>query len=248
MLLISILPNRFLHSNTKLIFGVSTRKSICAEAPDTLSIYKSCSTTISIPLFFSSNRILFSPIIPAFTTAISFAIFFAFSPAAFSASSSSCRRYSFALLDSFAITTSGFENSPMFIPRVSLFPAIFACIILVYHIGETRKSSVLKFIHRFVHIFVDISAGTQKPQTKVCGFCAYLALPISVAFLSTICAVYVYDADCSGNHTRVLFCVVCDSGVNILLHLCHALLAGDAAEYRFTDDFSVPVDNIGGRE
>jgi len=58
----------------------------------------------------------------------------------------------------------------MFIPRVSLFPAIFACIILVYHIGETRKSSVLKFIHRFVHIFVDISAGTQKPQTKVCGF------------------------------------------------------------------------------
>ena len=58
----------------------------------------------------------------------------------------------------------------MFIPRVSLFPAIFACIILVYHIGETRKSSVLKFIHRFVHIFVDISADTQKPQTKVCGF------------------------------------------------------------------------------
>ena len=170
MLLISILPNRFLHSNTKLIFGVSTRKSICAEAPDTLSIYKSCSTTISIPLFFSSNRILSSPIMPAFTTAISFAIFFAFSPVAFSASSSSCRRYSFALLDSFAITTSGFENSPMFIPRVSLFPAIFACIILVYHIGETRKSSVLKFIHRFVHIFVDISAGMQKPQTKVCGF------------------------------------------------------------------------------
>ena len=38
------------------------------------------------------------------------------------------------------------------------------------HIGETRKSSVLKFIHRFVHIFVDISADTQKPQTKVCGF------------------------------------------------------------------------------
>ena len=107
---------------------------------------------------------------PAFTTAISFAIFFAFSPVAFSASSSSCRRYSYALLDSFAITTSGFENSPMFIPRVSLFPAIFACIILVYHIGETRKSSVLKFIHRFVHIFVDISADTQKPQTKVCGF------------------------------------------------------------------------------
>ena len=67
-------------------------------------------------------------------------------------------------------------------------------------------------------------------------------------FLSTICAVYVYDADCSGRYPWVLFCVVCDSSVDILLHLCHALLAGDAAEYRFTDDFSVPVDNIGGRE
>lgn len=116
------------------------------------------------------------------------------------------------------------------------------------HIGETRKSSVLKFIHRFVHIFVDISAGTQKPQTFVCGFCAYLALLISVAFLSTICAVYIYDADCSGNHTRVLFSVVCNRGVNILLQLLHAVFVRDAAEYRFTDDFSVPVDNIGGRE
>ena len=107
------------------------------------------------------------------------------------------------------------------------------------HIGETRKSSVLKFIHRFVHIFVDISAGTQKPQTFVCGFCAYLALLISVAFLSTICAVYIYDADCSGNHTRVLFSVVCNRGVNILLQLLHAV---------FVRDFSVSVDNIGGRE
>ncbi len=45
-----------------------------------------------------------------------------------------------------------------------------ALVLLGNHIGETGKSSVLKFIHRFVHIFVDISAGTQKPQTKVCGF------------------------------------------------------------------------------
>lgn len=46
----------------------------------------------------------------------------------------------------------------------------------------------------------------------------------------------------------VLFCVVCDSGVDILLHLCHALLAGDAAEHRLADDLAVSVDNIGGRE
>ena len=88
----------------------------------------------------------------------------------------------------------------------------------------------------------------QKPQTFVCGFCAYMALPISAAFLGTICAVYIYDADCSGNHTRVLFSVVCNRGVNILLQLLHAVFVRDAAEYRFTDDFSVPVDNIGGRE
>ena len=37
----------------------------------------------------------------------------------------------------------------------------------------------------------------QKPQTFVCGFVYVL---ISVAFLSTICAVYVYDADCSGSY------------------------------------------------
>lgn len=99
-----------------------------------------------------------------------------------------------------------------------------------------------------MHIFVDISAGTQKPQTFVCGFVyVYLAPLISVAFLSTICAVY-NDADCSGNHTRVLFSVVCNRGVNILLQLLHAVFVRDAAEYRFTDDFSVPVDNIGGRE
>lgn len=67
-------------------------------------------------------------------------------------------------------------------------------------------------------------------------------------FFSTICAVYIYDADCSGNHTRVLFSVVCNRGVNILLQLLHAVFVRDAAEYRFTDDFSVPVDNIGGRE
>ena len=85
----------------------------------------------------------------------------------------------------------------------------------------------------------------QKPQTFVCGFVHVL---ISVAFLSTICAVYIYDADCSGNHTRVLFSVVCNRGVNILLQLLHAVFVRDAAEYRFTDDFSVPVDNIGGRE
>ena len=60
--------------------------------------------------------------------------------------------------------------------------------------------------------------------------------------------VYIYDADCSGNHTRVLFSVVCNRGVNILLQLLHAVFVRDAAEYRFTDDFSVPVDNIGGRE
>ena len=89
----------------------------------------------------------------------------------------------------------------------------------------------------------------QKPQTFVCGFVyVYLALLISVAFFNTICAVYVYDADCSGNHTRVLFPVVCNRGVNILLQLLHAVFVRDAAEYRFTDDFSVPVDNIGGRE
>ena len=67
-------------------------------------------------------------------------------------------------------------------------------------------------------------------------------------FFNTICAVYIYDADCSGNHTRVLFSVVCNRGVNILLQLLHAVFVRDAAEYRFTDDFSVPVDNIGGRE
>ena len=33
---------------------------------------------------------------------------------------------------------------------------------------------------------MDISAGTQKPQTFVCGFCAYLALPISAAFLGIV--------------------------------------------------------------
>ena len=48
--------------------------------------------------------------------------------------------------------------------------------------------------------------------------------------------------------TRVLFSVVCNRGVNILLQLLHAIFVRDAAEYRFTDDFSVPVDNIGGRE
>ncbi len=48
--------------------------------------------------------------------------------------------------------------------------------------------------------------------------------------------------------TRVLFSVVCNRGVNILLQLLHAVFVRDAAEYRFTDDFSVPVDNIGGRE
>lgn len=53
---------------------------------------------------------------------------------------------------------------------------------------------------------------------------------------------------CRGNHTRVLFSVVCNRGVNILLQLLHAVFVRDAAEYRFTDDFSVPVDNIGGRE
>ncbi len=67
-------------------------------------------------------------------------------------------------------------------------------------------------------------------------------------FFNTICAVYIYDADCSGNHTRVLFSVVCNRGVNILLQLLHAVFVRDAAEYRFADDFSVPVDNIGGRE
>ena len=83
----------------------------------------------------------------------------------------------------------------------------------------------------------------------VCGFVhVYLALLISVAFLSTICAVYVYDADCSGRYPWVLFCVVCNRGVNILLQLLHAVFVRDAAEYRFTDDFSVSVDNIGGRE
>lgn len=66
--------------------------------------------------------------------------------------------------------------------------------------------------------------------------------------LSTICAVYVYDADCSGSYPWVLFSVVCNRGVNILLQLLHAVFVRDAAEYRFTDDFSVPVDNIGGRE
>lgn len=99
-----------------------------------------------------------------------------------------------------------------------------------------------------MYIFVDISAGTQKPQTFVCGFCAYLALPIFVAFLNTICAVYIYDADGSGSYPWVLFSVVCNRGVNILLQLLHAVFVRDAAEYRFTDDFSVPVDNIGGRE
>ena len=68
------------------------------------------------------------------------------------------------------------------------------------------------------------------------------------SFFSAICAVYVYNADCSGNHPRVLFSVVCNRGVNILLQLLHAVFVRDAAEYRFTDDFSVPVDNIGGRE
>lgn len=78
-------------------------------------------------------------------------------------------------------------------------------------------------------------------RRKVCLF-------ISVSFFfNTICAVY-NDADCSGNHTRVLFSVVCNRGVNILLQLLHAVFVRDAAEYRFTDDFSVPVDNIGGRE
>ena len=48
--------------------------------------------------------------------------------------------------------------------------------------------------------------------------------------------------------TRVLFSVVCNRGVNILLQLLHAVFVRDAAEYRFTDDFSVPGDNIGGRE
>lgn len=71
---------------------------------------------------------------------------------------------------------------------------------------------------------------------------------ISIIFFNTICAVYIYDADCSGNHSRVLFSVVCNRGVNILLQLLHAVFVRDAAEYRFTDDFSVPVDNIGGRE
>lgn len=79
-------------------------------------------------------------------------------------------------------------------------------------------------------------------RRKVCLF-------RSVSFLfRTICAVYIYDADCSGNHTRVLFSVVCNRGVNILLQLLHAVFVRDTAEYRFTDDFSVPVDNIGGRE
>lgn len=100
-----------------------------------------------------------------------------------------------------------------------------------------------------MHIFVDISTGTQKPQTFVCGFGhVYLTRLISVAFLSTICAVYVYDADCSGCYPWVLFSVVCNRGINIFLQLLHAVFVRDAAEYRFTDDFSVPVDNIGGRE
>ena len=37
----------------------------------------------------------------------------------------------------------------------------------------------------------------QKPQTFVCDFVYVL---ISAAFLGTICAVYVYDADCSGSY------------------------------------------------
>ena len=64
--------------------------------------------------------------------------------------------------------------------------------------------------------------------------------------LSTICAVYVYDADGSGSYPWVLFSVVCNRGINILLQLLHAAFVRDAAEYWFTDDFSVPVDNIGG--
>ena len=100
-----------------------------------------------------------------------------------------------------------------------------------------------------MHIFVDISTGTPKPQTFVCGFVhVYLALLICGAFLSTICAVYVYDADCSGRYPWVLFSVVSNRGINIFLQLLHAVFVRDAAEYRFTDDFSVPVDNIGGRE
>lgn len=59
---------------------------------------------------------------------------------------------------------------------------------------------------------------------------------------------YVYDADCSGSYPWVLFSVVCNRGINILLQLLHAAFVRDAAEYWFTDDFSVPVDNIGGRE
>ena len=58
-------------------------------------------------------------------------------------------------------------------------------------------------------------------RRKVCLF-------ISVSFFNTICAVYVYDADCSGNHTRVLFSVVCNRGVNILLQLLHAVFVRDA--------------------
>lgn len=100
-----------------------------------------------------------------------------------------------------------------------------------------------------MHIFVDISTGTQKPQTFVCGFVhVYRALLISVAFLSTICAVYVYDADCSGCYPWVLFSVVCNRGINIFLQLLHAVFVRDAAEYRLADDLAVSVDNIGGRE
>ena len=106
-----------------------------------------------------------------------------------------------------------------------------------------------------MHIFADISAGTQKPQTKVCGFSLWRLLgPANLRclfnldfFQHNLRCVY-YDADCSGNHTRVLFSVVCNRGVNILLQLLHAVFVRDAAEYRLTDDFSVPVDNIGGRE
>ena len=75
-----------------------------------------------------------------------------------------------------------------------------------------------------------------------------VSFQISIIFFNTICAVYIYDADCSGNHTRVLFSVVCNRGVNILLQLLHAVFVRDAAEHRLADDFSVPVDNIGGRE